>query len=690
MKKFLLTSSCVAVAALANAQTTGPSSSETPYLVPVANGVKITSILTVGDEVNGYKMAGTPDGMGAFDNGDGTFTLLMNHEFGNTAGTVRAHGSTGSFVSKWIIKKDVNDLKVLNGSDLMQRVKLWESNKYNTYYSSNPSTNAAFARFCSADLAAVSAYYNSKTGKGTMDRIFTDGEESGTEGRPMGHIVTGPEAGTSYELTYLAKMAYENVVACPYEQDKTIVGLTDDGTGGQVYFYIGEKKSSGNTIEKAGLTGGKVYGVAVSGYASESNGNLPVSDTTFTLVDMGTTVGINGSAFNTSSVNAGVTSFLRPEDGCWDPRNPNIFYFVTTNSFSSPSRLWKLEFADITDPAKGGKINAVMDGTEGQKMMDNITIDNWGHLLIVEDVGNNAHIGRILQYSIAGDSMNVLAEHDNTRFLSGGANYLTQDEECSGIFDAQHILGSGWFLAVDQAHYSKGGELVEGGQLIAVFNPASANANPEISIEGNSTNIPAGANNPQTSDNTDFGTTATGTTVTKTFELKNAGPADLMIDTIMVAGANANEFAASGITFPATIAANSSKTLTVKFAPTAVGLRKADITVSSNDFDESKFNFTVQGVGLNPADVENTSLSQFVKLYPNPTRDMATVAINLNEPKTVSVTVVSMNGKLVAATIQQQLGAGEQKVNVSTADLPNGNYFVVISAGEEITKIQLV
>ena len=36
---------------------------------------------------------GTPDGIGAFDNGDGTITVLVNHEFGTTVGLVRDHGS---------------------------------------------------------------------------------------------------------------------------------------------------------------------------------------------------------------------------------------------------------------------------------------------------------------------------------------------------------------------------------------------------------------------------------------------------------------------------------------------------------------------------------------------------------------------------------------------------------------------
>ncbi len=71
----------------------GPSSSATPYYLSVGTA-DITSLLTVGDSVrpmpNGvdpYRMVGIPDGLGAFDNGDGTFTLLMNHEIGATAGS---------------------------------------------------------------------------------------------------------------------------------------------------------------------------------------------------------------------------------------------------------------------------------------------------------------------------------------------------------------------------------------------------------------------------------------------------------------------------------------------------------------------------------------------------------------------------------------------------------------------------
>jgi len=91
----------------------GPSSSQTPYLVRLTPEVVTKSVLTTGDAVGGYRMAGIPDGLGAYDNGGETFTVLINHEIPNTAGVVRAHGGRGAFVSKWTVDKKT--LKVRQG-----------------------------------------------------------------------------------------------------------------------------------------------------------------------------------------------------------------------------------------------------------------------------------------------------------------------------------------------------------------------------------------------------------------------------------------------------------------------------------------------------------------------------------------------------------------------------------------------
>lgn len=583
-------------ASFAQTSVTGPSSSQTPYLQPLVGSSTITSILTTTNVVGGYTMCGTPDGLGAFDNGNGTFTLLMNHEFGTTSGGVRAHGSTGAFVSKWVINK--SNLTVVSGADLIQNVNLWTGTTYTTYNATSPSTLAAFGRFCSADLPAVSAYYNAATGKGTQERIFMNGEENGNEGRAFAHIATGSAAGNTYELPYLGKASFENQVASPFAQDKTIVVGMDDTTPGQVYVYVGNKTNTGTDIQKAGLTGGKLYGVAVLGLLNESSSGIPAAGTMFNLIDMGAIQNMTGATLNTNSNNVGVTNFLRPEDGAWDPSNPRDFYFATTNSFTSPSRVWRLRFNDITNPEQGGTIAAVLDGTEGQKMFDNLSIDHYGHMMLVEDVGGNAHIGKIWQYKIATDALTLFAQHDTTRFLSTGANFLTIDEEASGIIDVQEILGPGMHLFVDQAHYGISAPIVEGGQLLALYNPASALANPEINVQGNAVSIPLGNTAISANDNTDFGMSNVGTPKTKVFTIKNAGPGVLSVTSISIGGVNAGDFLLlNPPAYPTTIAVNGSLNITIQLNPAMVGQRNGKITVMNNDFDESNYSFAIQGVG---------------------------------------------------------------------------------------------
>src|SRR5262249_19313533 len=101
----LAVSAIVVGGAVTSAQFTGPSPPQSSYVLPTLGVVDTTSLLSVGDSVGGYRMVGIPDGLGAFDNHDGTFTVVMNHELVNSVGVTRAHGSKGAFVSKWTIDK---------------------------------------------------------------------------------------------------------------------------------------------------------------------------------------------------------------------------------------------------------------------------------------------------------------------------------------------------------------------------------------------------------------------------------------------------------------------------------------------------------------------------------------------------------------------------------------------------------
>ncbi len=457
---------------------TGPSSSATPYLTPVAPGVEFTSILTTGDSVKKkhkgnqtYRMAGIPDGLGAYDNGDGTITVLMNHELRNTLGVARTHGGIGAFMSKWQIRK--SDLKVLNGEDLIDTVKLWDGISYVM------TPNVIFNRFCSADLAAPTAFFNSHTGKGFNEgRIFLNGEET-NGGRAFAHMAAGRDHGTTYELPFLGNAAWENIVASPYEQDKTIVAGLDDGNlnASKVYFYVGQKQEEGNPVAQAGLANGSNYIVAIDGFATE-NGGVPIP---------------NSFSGRFSLVNAGGTGLNRVEDGAWDTVNPNRFYFVTTASFTGNSRLWLITFDDITNPLSGGTIEVLVNGiVDGPKMMDNITVDGAGNVYMQEDVGNQPHLGKIWKYEPASGTLTELAQHDADRFIAGAINDIDgtdnrqSDEESSGIIEVTDLFNgvagydtaaNRYFLLDVQAHYTSvngvplDADLVEGGQLLIMKLP---------------------------------------------------------------------------------------------------------------------------------------------------------------------------------------------------------------------------
>ena len=473
---------------------TGPSTATTPYVIPavVGSGVAIKSLLTVGDAIGGYKMAGIPDGLGAFDNGNGTFTLLMNHEIGSTSGVTRAHGGKGAFVSSWVINK--SDLTVQSGADLIQNVFNWDSTTQASSATANNVANGngiSFNRFCSADLAGPTAFYNSGTGLGSQARILLNGEEGGSTGYALANVATGTSKGNSYVLGKFNLSTngsgltgvggWENLLANPFAQDKTVViGNNDGGSGllsGALAVYVGTKTNSGSEADKAGLTNGVLKFVNVSGNSAE----IVNTTSRATNITTGTRFTLSGTAS---------TTFSRPEDGLWDPKNPSNYYFVTTDRIDQVSdgvgtqvgntRLWRLKFDDITNPDAGGSIDLLVDGdiVNGAKvnMFDNISIDNYGRILLQEDVGGSAHNGKIYQYDIATDSLKLLAKHDPARFGDVGVAAtapFTNDEETSGIIDMESILGAGWSLFVDQAHYTTGisSDLVEGGQLIALFNP---------------------------------------------------------------------------------------------------------------------------------------------------------------------------------------------------------------------------
>ena len=123
---------------------------------------------------------------------------------------------------------------------------------------------------------------------------------------------------------------------------------------------------------------------------------------------------------------------------------------------------------------------------------------------------------------------------------------------------------------------------------------------PEIQVTGNSTSITDGDATPSTADDSDFGIIDLNTgTEDHTFTITNIGNTDLTLGGspyVAISGSHASDFTVTQQ--PTTpITSGNSVTYTIRFNPSAIGVRTATVTIINNDTNESTFDYSIQGTG---------------------------------------------------------------------------------------------
>jgi hypothetical protein len=352
-------------------------------------------------------------------------------------------------VSRWVI--DVESLQVVQGEDLVQ---------------SKIALDAAlpFHKLCSADLAPTGAFFDSDSGKGFPGQLFLNGEEDKGGGRAFAHGLDG----ISYELKDFGQLAWENVLMHPLASPGTLVMALDDIQQGLLVAYLGQKRTEGSPIERAGLVGGQLFAVQVQGER-------------FNLVALPDAAQAKGAALREAAIKLGATGFARPEDGAWDTHNPRAFWFNTTDKVGGNSRLQRLEFDDIQRPLAGGRIQTSLQAKQiGAEMLDNLTVDAGGRLLLQEDPGDHPRLAAIWAYEPSTGVTKKLFEANPALFSAGQTGFMTTDEEHSGIVEVTALLQqASWFdakrryyMGTTQAHVAHAkSDLVEHGQLWLISGP---------------------------------------------------------------------------------------------------------------------------------------------------------------------------------------------------------------------------
>jgi hypothetical protein len=469
----------VAISAAVSAVALAPTAfaAEVPQYVVSANSAASISILaTSGDIIGGKILRGTPDGMGVIKNADGTLTILSNHEMSLSDKTVQASksatGTWGSSVSKLTYNPTTGKISAVENFINSIQYYDYTNGVWTTDYTKTlPAGFAAvdsyggdtfsngLNRFCSSNLVQAGAlsYKEGKKTYGYTGAAYFVAEEGGDTSRAFAFDMSG----NGIQLPKLGVAGYENALTNPASGKTTVVMLNEDNgaTNSQLYMYVGTKQEKGaNFAEKAGLTNGQLYTAYVKNTRTDNKFRATYK--------IGEKVDVSFNPLNTdlaysdfqAQAQAGGTTFSRIEDGEWDPKNPNVYYFLTTESNKDPlataanpaepttprdgGALWRLTYKDVKNPLKGASLEMLLNGTEAPYLSkpDNLAIDEAGYILLQEDPGANAHVARVLAYRISDGKLGVVAEFNKTYFAADATTPITTDEESSGVVNVNAFL----------------------------------------------------------------------------------------------------------------------------------------------------------------------------------------------------------------------------------------------------------
>ncbi|MDD3321555.1 MAG: choice-of-anchor D domain-containing protein [Paludibacter sp.] len=212
-----------------------------------------------------------------------------------------------------------------------------------------------------------------------------------------------------------------------------------------------------------------------------------------------------------------------------------------------------------------------------------------------------------------------LYSYKSWKLINGGNIYYIYNDDYNGerywnIDDDTDDMNDAFFIcSVPTAAASPVGItdwfVFNGGIGTPVITEAAAPLVNEIVLKGNGLEIVSGDITPTFTDHTKFGSVnvSSGTT-SRTYTIQNLGGAPLSISNVSLSGVNAADFSIS--TSPsATVASAGSTVFTIDFNPSAIGERKAIVTITNNDLDEGSTTFWIHGYGFTPSNLTVSGIS---------------------------------------------------------------------------------
>jgi len=407
--------------------------------VPGGPTLQISSLITNGEFTSGLNPGDSPytplgifDGMGAFDNGDGTYTLLVNHELGANVGYGYELGGvqgvfTGSRVSTLIVDKDIdNDAsnglqsRIIGGGLAYDEIfgrfgKITDVDQLGALPAEDLD---GFKRFCSANLVEALSFGASR---GFENRIYLLGEEE-FAGDGGSFYALDVDNRSLHQVAGFGKGTWESATAIDTGNPNTVAVLLFDDANAPLYLWVGTKSTAPNAsfLERNGLaeSSGSLY-TFVADLADTGLTGLNSQD----LQGLGLNVPVGGQWVNLETlnpnyaslgagdlrilaVNAGAIQLSRIEDGEVNPLNGQQAVFVSTGTTAFDrgdlyGNVYTLDFTkafDANGRLKSGvnltDLRVIYDGdrltdpTTGLRNPDNLTWSADGFIYLQEDRAN--------------------------------------------------------------------------------------------------------------------------------------------------------------------------------------------------------------------------------------------------------------------------------------------------------------
>ena len=188
-----------------------------------------------------------------------------------------------------------------------------------------------------------------------------------------------------------------------------------------------------------------------------------------------------------------------------------------------------------------------------------------------------------------------------------------------------------------------------------------------------------------------FGSVAAGQTKDMSFTITNTGKANLEISTMTITGAGASLYTvtAGGVSgSDVVLAPNASRTVTVRFAPTAAGTANASLVVNNND---APVTISLRGssttTSVETDVVSETGAIGMTLVGANPVSSSSAIRVRAND--NVRVSVINAAGQEVA-TLFNGVVNGTELVNIDASMLTSGAYNVVASNGADRATLSVV